>query len=288
MPANETLRHLDLKRLGLAWAQAHGYRVAAAEVSVPNLGVRLDAAAYRPPAGAARGNTLGTTAVFECKQSRADFFKDSRCAVCCCAERLAEARRTAARFMRKACAATCRRCAMAIRSFPSLTATAMKSRVTSHMTVWCEEMRTLAMRLHAQTKFAQLIRWKAANVHYLIAEEGIARPHELPFGMGALGKTRIGPRRNRRAGLARGKRSRADGSPAAHRHGRNQSRQRRDGRGNAGPMVERRDARSADYAEVTAEGAGAGLPNSNDHLAALIRLPHGRAAISATRFSFRW
>ena len=48
------------------------------------------------------------------------------------------------------------------------------------------ELRTLSARLHAQTKFAKLIRWRAANVHYVVAEEGVAKAHELPHGWGLL------------------------------------------------------------------------------------------------------
>ncbi len=51
--ASETVRHRELKRLALAWAQAHGYRVAGAEISVAFLGARLDVAVFRP---ASRGN----------------------------------------------------------------------------------------------------------------------------------------------------------------------------------------------------------------------------------------
>ncbi|RYD68776.1 MAG: hypothetical protein EOP84_29730, partial [Verrucomicrobiaceae bacterium] len=48
MRGNESEAHLGLKRLSLAWAQRHGFRIAAAEVSVPSFGgCRLDAAAYR-------------------------------------------------------------------------------------------------------------------------------------------------------------------------------------------------------------------------------------------------
>lgn len=44
----ETQAHRDLKRLALVWAQTNGFRIAAAEVSLPNRRVRMDVAAYRP------------------------------------------------------------------------------------------------------------------------------------------------------------------------------------------------------------------------------------------------
>ena len=191
MPSSETQRHRDLKRLALTWAQLHGYRVAAAEVSVPNLGARLDAAGYRhgmpPRAGngpAADKAALGTTVIFECKQSRADFFKDSRCAVEIAARlaKLHERRALYEETMRV--------------HFPSLrNADTLFAEFDSYRfeaagfepyDKLVKELRTLSARLHQQTKFAKLFRWRAANLHYVIAEEEVAKPHELPHGWGLL------------------------------------------------------------------------------------------------------
>src|ERR1700761_633913 len=68
----ETENHLRLKRLALLWAQAHGYSACAFEVSLPRSRYRADLAAYRP-----RPNTA--TAIFECKQARADLHRDNCC-----------------------------------------------------------------------------------------------------------------------------------------------------------------------------------------------------------------
>ncbi len=48
MNIGESAQHKVLKRLSLAWAQQNGFRIAATEVSLPNRGVRIDVAAYRP------------------------------------------------------------------------------------------------------------------------------------------------------------------------------------------------------------------------------------------------
>ena len=71
-----------MKRLALVWAQSNGFRIAAAEVSLPNYRVRMDVAAYRPQRvreapPAARPKTaklvwrpkIGVAAIFECKVS---------------------------------------------------------------------------------------------------------------------------------------------------------------------------------------------------------------------------
>src|SRR5687768_11705337 len=85
MPSAETSQHLALKRLSLVWAQRQGFRIAGTEVSLPQLRVRLDAAAFRPAKDPGRARSavgesgLGSTAIFECKQTRADFLRDSRC-----------------------------------------------------------------------------------------------------------------------------------------------------------------------------------------------------------------
>src|SRR3954466_6727648 len=70
MPSAETANHTRLKTLALAWAQANGFAICAAEVRVPKSGYRADVAACGRGAGA-------RTAVFEGKQARADLLKDA-------------------------------------------------------------------------------------------------------------------------------------------------------------------------------------------------------------------
>src|SRR5450432_2129622 len=70
------------------WAREQGYSCCGFEVRLPNSGYRADVAAYRPASEVApfvfagktsrrRQAAIGSTAVFECKQSRADLVKDS-------------------------------------------------------------------------------------------------------------------------------------------------------------------------------------------------------------------
>jgi hypothetical protein len=189
MSAGESDRHRELKRLALAWAQTHAYRIAAAEVSVPNLGARLDVAAYRAPFATKRklarpGVEVGTTVIFECKQSRADFFKDSRCAVQLAARlaRLHERRAWYEESMRLHLPSL-RNADTLFAEFDSYRFEAAGFEPYDKIV---KELRTLSARLHQQTKFAQLFRWRAANLHYVIAEEEVAKPHELPYGWGLL------------------------------------------------------------------------------------------------------
>jgi hypothetical protein len=193
MSATESDRHRELKRLALAWAQTHAYRIAAAEVSVPNLGARLDVAAYRPPFATKQamkekrsraGVQVGTTVIFECKQSRADFFKDSRCAVQLSARlaRLHERRALYEESMRLHLPSL-RNADTLFAEFDTYRFEAAGFEPYDKIV---KELRALTARLHQQTKFAQLYRWRAANLHYVIAEEEVAKPHELPYGWGLL------------------------------------------------------------------------------------------------------
>ncbi len=187
---NESERHRALKRLALEWAQCHGYRIAAAEVSAPTLGARLDVAAYRPPptkhAGKTRDATVnvGTTVIFECKQGRGDFLKDSRCA-----ERLA-ARLARLHELRALYEESMRLHLPSLRHADTLFAEFDSFRFEDAgfepYDRIMRELRVLSSRLHGQTKFAKLIRWRAANLHYVVAEEGVAKPHELPAGWGLM------------------------------------------------------------------------------------------------------
>jgi hypothetical protein len=186
MPGGESPQHLALKQHALAWARAQGFVMAGVEVSVPRLGrSRLDAAAARPVAATRGAPALPPiTAVFECKQSRADFLRDARCEVTL-GQRLARLRELKALYEES------------MRSFfPSLrTGEALFPEFDGYRfdeagfepyEKIVREMRTLNRQLHAETKFGKLIRWNAANLCYLVIEPGVAEPHEVPVGWGVL------------------------------------------------------------------------------------------------------
>ena len=194
MPGGESEAHLGLKRLSLAWAQCQGFRIAAAEVSVPSLGgCRLDAAAYRTEFTQQRDTVtkrsvkmpcLGATAIFECKSSRADFLKDSRC------EEQITARLRKLHEQRALYEASMQTHFPTLRQgeslFPEFDAYSFETAGFEPYDKILAQIRTLSRRLHAQTKFDKLLRWKAANVHYVVAEPNVLRPHELPAGWGLL------------------------------------------------------------------------------------------------------
>ncbi len=187
MPGRETPQHLSLKRLSLIWAQQKGFRIAAVEVSVPSLGrVRLDAAAYRQEFKGVKNKTprLGATIIFECKQSRADFLRDARHADQLSAQlqKLHERRLLYEESMRVHFPSLRNGEAL----FPEFDGYRFEAAGYEPYDKLLAEIRTLSRQLHRQTKFAKLMRWKAANLHYVVAEPSIAKLHELPAGWGLL------------------------------------------------------------------------------------------------------
>ncbi len=187
MPGGESTIHLNLKRLAIGWAQTQGFHIAAPEVSAPSLGgCRLDAAAYRPEhgPGSKKVERLGVTAIFECKQARADFLRDSRSREAIL-ERLRKLheRKLVYEESMKLYYPTLRNgdCL-----FPDLDSYRFESSDYEPYNNLVAEIATLSRRLHAQTKFARLLQWRAANLHYVVAEPDVAQPHELPVGWGLL------------------------------------------------------------------------------------------------------
>ena len=197
MSASESPAHLELKRLALIWAQANGYPIVACEVSLPNLRFRLDVGAYRPGSRRElrrdpRLNTnrsvataaVGLVAIFECKASRPDLVRDCR---------------SAARLIARMKVLTERRLnleSLLKIHFPSLRngdglwpeyeTVAFDQADHAPYRKVVKELATLSRQLHGQTKMESLMKWQAANLHYLVVEPGVVEPHEIPVGWGML------------------------------------------------------------------------------------------------------
>lgn len=175
--SSESAAHRRLKALALAWAGTAGWRIGAAEVRVPKSGYRADVAVM------GRGRDA-TTAVFECKQSRADLRKDSH---------------DDAATRRQLTAALRRRAKLEkllgvhrpdLRKGDSLFAEydAWDFGALEHQGYHAllTEIARLQGRLVEGTKFAKMLRYQCADFLYLVVEDDIYAEAEIPAGWGLL------------------------------------------------------------------------------------------------------
>jgi hypothetical protein len=197
MPGGETTAHTTLKKLALQWAQQQGYPICGFEVRLPHSNYRADAAAYRPTTerlpspGNGKGQVrlvrqpvVGVTAVFECKQARSDFLKDSHTTAETTRrlQALDERRRTLERLLgmhlpslRKGESLFAEYDAIDISNFEHKTYRKVMREIT-----------VLQARLYGKTKFDKVARYQCANLCYLVVEGGLLKVHEVPLQWGLL------------------------------------------------------------------------------------------------------
>lgn len=177
MVLGETVQHARLKTLALGWAQASGFPIAATEVRVPRSGYRADVAAI------ARGPE-GRSAVFECKQARADLLKDA-CGETEAREKVAElgTRLTQLEQLIGGHRPDLRKGESLFAEYDAWDFSGLQHATHRHLVA---ELATWQQRLVRGTKFARLFRWRAADYFYLVTEEGILAPAEIPVGWGLL------------------------------------------------------------------------------------------------------
>jgi hypothetical protein len=207
----ETLSHQALKRLAVAWLWRLGCRVLATEVACPIGRYRIDVAGWfdgpLPDLGAEAGGRDATplwtatgaprrgrstrseewsTVIVECKQSRADLFRDAATPEAILAER--------ERLERKRADLEERR----VKRFePQLRreGTSLFAELdewdfaASRLGAYRETLRRIERLeddLYGQTKFARFARYRLADRLVLFTPAGLARPRELPAGWGLV------------------------------------------------------------------------------------------------------
>ncbi|MSU22518.1 MAG: hypothetical protein EXS32_01710 [Opitutus sp.] len=177
MATNETASHRQLKRLALDWARANGFAIGACEVRVPQSGYRADVVACS--VGAAR-----RTAVFECKQARADLLKDAH-AEAATRRQLAEliARRAKLAELLALHRPDLRRGEALFPEFDSWDFSSLEH--TTYRDVLAE-LATLQARVLKGTKFSKMFRYRCADFLYLVVAENIFAEAEIPAGWGLL------------------------------------------------------------------------------------------------------
>lgn len=175
----ETETHLRLKRLALLWAQANGYSACAVEVSLPQCRYRADVAAYRP-----QPKQPGVTAIFECKQARADLRRDN----CCSAatrERLLSVnrRREVLEKHLRVHYPSLRTGDSLFPEYDSHDFSAIGHRSYGRI---LRELAALQNHLNGGMKFECMVRYRCANLFFLVLRNDLFRAAEVPFGWGAL------------------------------------------------------------------------------------------------------
>jgi hypothetical protein len=175
----ETETHLRLKRLAALWAQAQGYSACALEVSLPRCRYRADVAAYRPG-----GKRTGAAAIFECKQALVDLRRDN-------GNTSATMQRLEAVYRRRQILEKNLRV-----HYPALrVADSLFAEFDSHNFAAIEhrgyarvlrELNALQNRLFDSTKFETLVRYRCANLFFLVLSHECFRESEIPAGWGAL------------------------------------------------------------------------------------------------------
>jgi hypothetical protein len=185
--SGETENHRRLKALALAWAQTTGFAIAATEVRVPKSGYRADVAAAETALAARhRGgcDAAPRTAVFECKQARADLLKDARREEE--AHRRVDALRARLRTLEELIGGhrpDLRRGESLFPEFDAWDFSGLEHR--THRDV-VAELASWEERLRGGAKFSRLWRWRAADYFHLVSEAGIFAEAEIPAGWGLL------------------------------------------------------------------------------------------------------
>jgi hypothetical protein len=175
----ETDAHLRLKRLALLWAQANCYTACAAEVSLPQCRYRADVAAYR-----SRPREQTVTAIFECKQALPDLRRDN-CETAPTRERLRSLsrRREILEKHLRVHYPTLRTGDSLFAEYDSHDFDAIGHRGYRRV---LRETTALQNRLYGGTKFECLVRYRCANLFFLVLPNELFREAEAPAGWGVL------------------------------------------------------------------------------------------------------
>ena len=175
----ETEAHVRLKRLALLWAQANRYTACAAEVSLPQCRYRADVAAYR-----SRLREQTVTAIFECKQALPDLRRDN-CETATTRERLRSLsrRREILEKHLRVHYPTLRTGDSLFAEYDSHDFDAIGHRGYRRV---LRETAALQNRLYGGTKFECLVRYRCANLFFLVLPNELFRDTEAPAGWGVL------------------------------------------------------------------------------------------------------
>ncbi len=178
----ETLAHRSLKRLAAIWAYDRGFRCIGLEVRAPHSNYRVDVAAYRSYRVSEK--RMPTVAVFECKQSREDFLRDSRQQqeLRVLLGELQQRRAKLEALLRMHHPGLCRNDDL----FPEWCSYDFSILEHGGYRRVSQKIAVLQRQLMNNTKFDRFSGYRLADVNYLVAPPGIVRSSEVPPGWGLL------------------------------------------------------------------------------------------------------
>lgn len=174
----ETQAHQRLKRRAFLWAQAQGFTAGAVEVTLPRCRYRADVVAYRP------SPHDGITAIFECKQARCDLRRDN-----CCTDDTRSRLETVCRrrhVLEKQLRIHYPNLRISDSLFPEFDSHDFQAIGHHSYSRVLRELTALQNRLYDCTKFERLMRYRCANLFYLVVTEDAFDETEIPVGWGAL------------------------------------------------------------------------------------------------------
>lgn len=180
----ETREHRGLKELAAAWLLSMGCRAVATEVPCPIARFRVDAAGYAEGERTLAGPGPHRTVVIECKASRADFLRDDLQVEPLLEERerLLARKREIEETLIPVHEPQLRQSGAAL--FDQAAGWDFeRSRLLPYRRVLAQLAR-VEERLHGQTKFALIARWRLADELWLLAPSGVVRAREVPPGWG--------------------------------------------------------------------------------------------------------
>src|SRR4030095_5050081 len=153
--------------------------VCAFEVQLPRCRFRADLAAYQP-----NGKEIATTAIFECKQAFPDLRRDNGCSAVTLKrlEKVFQRRQVLEKNLRIHYPAL-RIPDSLFPDFDSHNFIAINHRGYTRV---LRQLSALQNRLFDCTKFERLVRYRCANLFFLVLPNGLFREAEVPFGWGVL------------------------------------------------------------------------------------------------------
>ena len=149
------------------------------EVRLPKCRYRADVAAYRPET-----NGSGSTAIFECKQALPDLRRNN-CDIAATRERLETVSRRR-QILEKHLRIHFPNLRIADSLFPEFDSHDFAAIRHRGYTRVLRELTTLQNRLYDCAKFDKVIRYRCANLFFLVLPHDLFRDSEIPIGWGAL------------------------------------------------------------------------------------------------------